>query len=156
VNEDQLKSLLSGQAPASGDSGGEAPGGSSTSGEADIDTATTTTSSDNEPAADTTIGESVGPAAASAPAAQGDTDAATSTTPVSEREDADARGDTGDAQAPAVPAPEGGEDGGSAEAVRSTTEADDPSPAADAVSPPSTEAANNNAPAEQPAATGTE
>jgi hypothetical protein len=83
-------------------------------------------------------------------------DTATSTTPTIEEEDADARGDTGDAQAPAVPAPEGGEDGGSAEAVTSTTEADYPSPAADAVSPSSTEAANDNQPVDPVPATGTE
>ena len=99
--------------------GAETPAGSSTSGEADADTTTVTEDGGN----------------------------GATTTPATDEEAAGARGDMGDTQAPAVSAQEedvGDDDGAEVETV--TSGSAEPSPAADAVSPPSTEAANDNHP----------
>jgi hypothetical protein len=85
------------------------------------------------------------------------TDIATTITRASEGEDADARRDTGDTQAPAVSAQEediGDDDGAEVETVTSGWA--EPLPATEAVSPPSTEAANDNDPPAGLPATGTE
>jgi hypothetical protein len=79
------------------------------------------------------------------------------TTPATDEEATGARGDMGDTQAPAVSAQE--EDVGvdeSAEAAIDTAVPAEPSPATEAVSPPSTEAANDNEQAVELPATGTE
>jgi hypothetical protein len=85
-----------------------------------------------------------------------DADTAASTTPVSQEEDADAP--EGPSEAPAVSAQE--EDVGvdeSAEAAIDNAVPAEPSPAAEAVSPPSTEEpANDNNPADPLPATGTD
>ena len=79
------------------------------------------------------------------------------TTPATEEEAAGARGDMGDTQAPAVSAQE--EDVGvdeGAEAAIDTAVPAEPSPATEVVSPPSTDPANDDQPAEDLPATGTE
>jgi hypothetical protein len=83
--------------------------------------------------------------------------AGATTSPATDEEAAGARGDMGDTQAPAVSAQEedvGDDDG--AEVETATSGSADPSPAAETVSPPSTEVTNDNQPSDPLPATGTD
>jgi hypothetical protein len=94
------------------------------------------------------------PSGSSTPVASEDADTATSTTPSDNEPAADAP--EGPSVAPAASAQEAVLLDGSAEVETGTSGSAGPSPAGDAVSPPSTEPANDNQPAEDLPATGTE